>query len=283
MKMLRTLFITGSVLLLLSSCGGREAPATSVTDTPPVQPKQETQPVPITPEETIIEGDQTQEECTTVNDTDGLPLLTAYITRPDVSGLVDGAAKKAIDRYYDELYRKEAEWWTGDLVNFARENKKAAEDYGSEFMPFSIAETSEIVYDGSAFVSIRRDLETYTGGAHGSHAVSCENFRKSDGSLVKLAELFREADYKNALLQLLTQTIEGMEKQQSLYDNWQELLDQTFDADRFLIGPEALTIVYQEYDIAPYALGVQTFPLSYADLSNVLIEPFLREIYGGKE
>ncbi len=211
----------------------------------------------------MVDGGDTREEAIIIKDTDGLPLVSTYVTRPDVTGLVESAAKKAIERYYDDLYRQEQEWWTDGLVDFARENKKAAADYGGDFLPFTV----------------------YTGGAHGSHAVSCDNFRKSDGSLVKLSELFRDGSYQDVLLEHVAAYIRNSlpENAPALYDNWEDTLKSTFDENHFFIDREALTIVYQEYDIAPYTSGAQFFPVAYADISNELSESFLRDIYGGKE
>lgn len=288
MKMLRTLFLTGSMLMMLCSCGDQKEPAAQNADTiPPASSNQDEQAPAEQPSETVIDGDDTNEEMTVIKDTDGLPLLTASVTRPNLAGLVEGSAKKAIDRYYDDLYQQEQAWWAEDLVDFARENKKAAADYGGDFLPFSVIETNQIAYDGDAFLSIRRDLSTYTGGAHGSNAISFDNFRKSDGSLVQLSELFRDDDYKALLVQKISEKIEAMQKNPDnnifFYENWSSTLESTFDETHFSIGGEALTIVYQEYDIAPYAAGVQMFPIAYADISNELNETFLRDIYGGKE
>lgn len=286
MKLLRTLWTASLLVALLCACGGSDTTSSEPAQeaAPPKAPEQETVQPSEEPEQSVIEGGDLGEETTVIRDSsDGLTLLTASIIRPNVDGLVEGAAKKAIERYYDNLYREEKEWWTGGLVDFARENKKAAADYGGDFLPFSVQETNEIVYDGSAFLSIKRDLEMYTGGAHGSHIVSCENFRKSDGSLVGLGELFRAADYKEALLRRIASWVLQNGFGGDYYENWEEMLDTNFDESSFCIGREALTVFYQEYDIAPYAAGAQYFPVSYADISNELSEPFLRDIYGGKE
>lgn len=288
MKMLRTLFLTGSVLMMLCACGEQKEPAAQDADTvPPASSNQDEQAPADQPTETVVNGEDTNEEMTVIKDTDGLPLLTASVTRPNLSGLVEGSAKKVIDRYYDDLYRQEQAWWKEDLVDFARENKKAAANYGGDFMPYTVEETNQIIYNGNTFLSIRRDLSTYTGGAHGSNAISCDNFRKSDGSPVQLAELFRDGNYKELLVQNITEQIKSMlenpDNEAFFSVDWPGALESTFDESHFFIGGEALTIVYQEYDIAPYAAGPQLFQIAYADISNELSETFLRDIYGGKE
>ena len=292
MNILRTLLLTSLLLAWLSACGGKtepNRPATEPLETEPsaaagqdaAKPDEDTEP-------SVIEGSEIEEETIEIKDSaDGQPLLTACVTRPDVTGLVDGAAKRAIDRYYDACYREEKEWWVGGLADFARENKKSAADCGGTFLPFTVMESSEIVYDGSAFLAIRRDVEAYTGGAHGSHMVYCENFRKADGELVTMADVFRTEDYKSVILSQIAdrssqEDTEGEYSGRDFYQNWDEMLDRSFDESSFFIGPESLTIVYQEYDIAPYSAGTQTFLVSYSDISNELSERFLQEIYGGK-
>lgn len=288
MKMLRTLFLTGSVLMMLCACGEKTEPAAQDTDVvPPASSNQDEQAPTNQPAETVVDGDETKEEMTVIKDTDGLPLLTASVTRPNLSGLVEGSAKKTIDRYYDDLYQQEQKWWEEDLIDFARENKKAAANYGGDFLPYTVEETNQIIYNGDTFLSIRRDLSAYTGGAHGSNAISCDNFRKSDGSLVQLSELFRSNNYKELLVQNIAEQIKSMQenpdKEAFFSGDWPDALENTFDESHFLISGEALTIVYQEYDIAPYAAGPQLFQIAYADISNELSETFLRDIYGGKE
>lgn len=168
MKLLRILIVTSLLLALLCACGEREAPDGPAQEAAPTPPEPEQAEPAEEPAQVTIDGGDSGEEMTVIKDSaDGQPLLTAYIMRPNVDGLVDGAAKKAIDRYYDDLLREEKDWWTGGLVDFARENKKAAADYGGDFLPFTIYATNEIVYDGGAFLSIRRDTEMFTGGAHG--------------------------------------------------------------------------------------------------------------------
>lgn len=304
MKMLRTLFLTGSVLMMLCACGERKEPAAEA-DPPAAPTAGQDEPAPAAqpePEDTLLENggdgetkekaeqpappetpETPEEDVTVIKDSDGSPLLTACVTRPALSDLVEGAALKAINRYYDDLYRQEQDWWSEDLVDFARETKKASADYGGSFLPFTVNESSQVLYNGEAFLSVRRDLATYTGGAHGSNAISCDNFRKSDGSLVQLSELFREDNYKEILLQKMTEQIESAGDSMMLSANWPSTLESTFDETHFLIEDEALTIVYQEYDIAPYAAGAQLFRITYADLSNDLDESFLRDIYGGKK
>lgn len=287
MKMLRTLFLASLLLAQLCACGNPQAASNPTPDAPSAEPpKQETSAAEKKelPFETISDDAEPDEETTTIEDsTDGQPLLTACIVRPNVDGLVEDAVKKTIDRYYDELYREEKAWWTGGLVDFARENKKNAADYGGNFFPFSVRESSEIVYDGEAFLSIQRDTEVYTGGAHGSHVVSCENFRKTDGSLVSLKDLFRIDSYKEVLLHHMAGWVANQNISADYYEGWEEMLDTNFNENSFSIGGEALTVFYQEYDIAPYAAGAQALPIPYADISNELSESFLRDIYGGKK
>lgn len=281
MTIRRALLISILLLTLLSACGRKETDISPEIESDPPAQQQPEEPAT----QTVIEGEEVSEEQTVIKDTDGTPLVTVSITQPDVTDLVEGAAKKEIDAYYEELYRTEKKWWSGELVEFARENKKAAEDYGGEFYPFTVNETNEVMYDGEAFLSIKRDYEIYTGGAHGSNIIYCENFRKADGSLLQLTDVFRIEAYKPVVLNAIAASIEAEQAagESVYYADWEALIDTCFDENAYYLGDEALTFIYQPYDVAPYSAGVRYFPVSYADISNELSESFLRSIYGGKK
>lgn len=120
----------------------------------------------------------------------------------------------------------------------------------------------------------------YTGGAHPNTVIQCLNFDRRTGRVLPKEEVFdmnRQTDICGLLLQAIieesnrkmeTDTITSLQGLQT----YGILLDGTaFIPDNFLLQKEAVTFVYNNYDIAPYSAG--RFILS---LPNSALQPYFK-------
>ena len=117
--------------------------------------------------------------------------------------------------------------------------------------------------------------EGYSGGAHGWHIALGQTFRKSDGRRIDY-DIFRE-ESKDELAQLVRDNLftQFFESDKEEFENG--LLIENPD---FFPLPESapyftadgVNFIYQQYEIAPYALGLPSCVISYD-----LIEPFLTQ------
>lgn len=120
-------------------------------------------------------------------------------------------------------------------------------------------------------------IETYQGGAHGSHMIYYLNFDPETGEKITSADVFAE-DKKEQLLALLTnqllkdmncKTVEQLRDETSI-----TLLGDLYVDENFLIDRDGIDFVYNTYDIAPYSAGVISIRLSFKQLAGVLTERF---------
>ena len=125
------------------------------------------------------------------------------------------------------------------------------------------------------YVTYYYSHEGFSGGAHGWHISQGQTFRKSDGRRVDY-DIFRE-ESKDELAELVKDNIftQYFESDKEQFENG--LLVENPD---YFPLPETtpyftsdgVVFVYQQYEIAPYALGLPNCVISYD-----LIEPFLTQ------
>jgi hypothetical protein len=61
-----------------------------------------------------------------------------------------------------------------------------------------------------------------------------------------------------------------MESPDIYFDNYEELVEQTFNENSFYFTPEGVVIYFQLYHIAPYSSGIREFLLPY---NKCIIDP----------
>jgi hypothetical protein len=108
---------------------------------------------------------------------------------------------------------------------------------------------------GPDIVSIRQSVATYTGGAHGAHHVIGLNYDKN-GKALTLDDAL--AMTKLTLSQLSTQVTQELKAKLGrdfLFPEGAAPDRKNFET--FLISPDKVTFVFQEYQVAPYVAGMQ--------------------------
>ncbi len=161
------------------------------------------------------------------------------------------------------------------LVRFAQETyyPEAVEDYKNRqdenypFTPYELQRPFTITYGHNCFVSLYLDEYVYTGGAHGMTTRTSDTWDARSGRRIALADLFPQGyDYEEVLIQLINEEIalRVAQDEGTYFDNYPELTKEYFDPQSFYLTPDALTIYYQQIEIAPYSTGIPTFAFPYA-------------------
>ena len=110
------------------------------------------------------------------------------------------------------------------------------------------------------------DQYEYTGGAHGPpQGVTNLNLQKC--GLVKPALVQCPPDCRDYIQEMEAQ----IAKHPDIYfENYRELIRETFNENSFYCTPRGIVVYYQQYDIAPYASGIREFEIPY---SNCVMNP----------
>ena len=115
-------------------------------------------------------------------------------------------------------------------------------------------------------------LDYYEGGAHGISQHLTINFEQSTGRQLTLSDVFVPG-YERPLSTILQKAlcayagadnIKGLKNQGYLYS-----MDM-FPSENFILGEDAITFIYNPYEIAPYEKGSIELKLSYSEVDDFL-------------
>lgn len=141
--------------------------------------------------------------------------------------------------------------------------------------------TIKKVYETEQFITLEASTYWYGGGAHGGASLSGATFRKSDGRKFDKSMIANEQALHPLLEKGLIKAFE-VKNREELGD---ALMLSTASGDddaetklMFLRLPETqpwltkagMMLVYQQYEIGPYAVGMPTVAIPYSKLKNFL-------------
>ena len=116
----------------------------------------------------------------------------------------------------------------------------------------------------------------FTGGAHGSTVIQTYTFDLANDRLIRLDDLFTNT---NDALAIIAPLVE-----ESLTTTLGDMLDADWLAQgsgtdpqnyqTFSLDANSITFYFQQYQVAPYAAGLQTVTIPLAQLSSILAPDF---------
>lgn len=191
-------------------------------------------------------------------------VLTYTITYPRFSDSRYEMALAAINFYYQVKALALQGRVKNELLPQAVEQYQFNHKNGYPTMVYEVLETFEVTYNAACIVSLFCDTYEFTGGAHGTTTRASQTWNLQKLRMLQLDDLTGPGcDYREILFAEITRQIE---KEPDLYfENYSELLRQTFDKSHFYCTPEGIVVYYQQYDIAPYSSGIRTFLIPYSD------------------
>lgn len=139
---------------------------------------------------------------------------------------------------------------------------------------FWLEKTVAILYQSPAIVSIKFDTSAYTGGAHPNYAATFTSFNATTGGGVTLDEVL-VAGYRPRLTRIAENEFRarhdikpGMTLRDAGYVFFK---NDTFALnDNFWFGPDGVTFFYNNYEIAPYAMGPTDVLLTYPAIRELI-------------
>ena len=161
--------------------------------------------------------------------------------------------KKAInlEKYCKEVLYKQAK----ELYEYNSKN-------GYPIMVFDIVLKFTITYNYDSLISLYYDQYIYTGGAHGNTIRTSQTWDLNIAKLLPFSYFFNNNPYfiLNILNEINKQIAEQIKNNENQYfDNYCELVIETFNPKNFYLFPNYIEVYFQQYDIAPYSSGIPTF------------------------
>ncbi|MEQ8175848.1 MAG: DUF3298 and DUF4163 domain-containing protein [Syntrophomonadaceae bacterium] len=200
---------------------------------------------------------------------EGVTVLTYRIEYPEFASDTYKKTIRAINQYYKDkalalqnyfrtkLYRMAVDQYLDDIKN------------GFPVRVFEGLQIFKVTYDKACIISLYFDNYQYTGGAHGLTVRTSQTWNLKTGKMIKLRELYNcRGNYKSYIKNKIIEQIK--ENPDSYFENYEELVEQTFDVNNFYCTPQGVVVYFQQYDIAPYASGIREFLLPY---NRCIIDP----------
>lgn len=146
------------------------------------------------------------------------------------------------------------------------ENAKELYEYnvanGYPVMVYEVIAEYTITYNEDFIVSLYQDEYQFTGGAHGNTIRSSQNWDLRVGKRLPLCYFYPKNPYyvidilKQINSQIKKQIEEGINQ---YFENYCELVLETFRLNSYYVVPNGIIIYFQQYDIAPYSSGIPIF------------------------
>lgn len=147
------------------------------------------------------------------------------------------------------------------LIKSAIKNYQDSLESGNPVLPYELVSTYQLTENCGHLISGYTDCYQFTGGAHGNTIRSSETWNISKGCRLSLTELCA-CGYSQLLRQIKAEIKRQIACQsENYFDNYEELVDQTFNTCQFYVEKGKVVIYFQQYDIAPYSTGIPTFQI----------------------
>ena len=186
--------------------------------------------------------------------------------------LADETVQKAIN---DDLKLLQTEFMQrlGELFAAANEYTAAMADAGIDDALFAMDLKVRDAYVNGDILSIVLEEYCYTGGAHGSSLRCAFNYDLNDGHLLAWEEISADS---SALAKTLKEYIIAQASSNSyddyyFFDYYEEYLDSAFGDGTWYFSNEGLTIIYNQYTIAPYAAGIIEFTIPLEEIEQLAL------------
>jgi hypothetical protein len=142
---------------------------------------------------------------------------------------------------------------------------------GMESFNWSKIKETRILHNEHYILSLEYHDYGYTGGAHG---LSVSRFQVVDlrsGRLLSLDEIFRP-DYRNDLRDIINSEARkayGLDSRQGLTEAgfFSDFID---PSENFYMTKDGIGFFYNQYEVAPYAMGPVSIFVSYSSLKRIL-------------
>ncbi len=168
----------------------------------------------------------------------------------------------------NEAYRREAQAAEAEALEAFAEQRD--DEY---FRGWETLQRGTAAQIGVNAVGVRLLVWAYTGGAHGNGGTLCSLVDLRTGKFAAPGDVFSGADWRAKLVPRVDSGLRRLFKTKPGFSDAvprEELLEALKADTRFCWGEAALTIVFDPYEVGPYAHGMYEVVLPYANLAALL-------------
>ena len=213
---------------------------------------------------------QILEETLTVRDKE---VLHYRITYPKFVSSAFRRSLAQINRFYQRKAREYRQHCR--TVLYAQAAEQVLYDPEGQFpiVPYEAILDFCITYNDDCVLSLYFDRYEFTGGAHGNTVRFSDTWGLQSGRRLPVSAFIAQPVYYKTFLidKVLDQMRENIEAGEATYfEPHKSNVIENFHPENYFLARKGLVIYYQQYDIAPYSSGIQTFLIPY---SRTVLKP----------
>ncbi len=187
-------------------------------------------------------------------------------TESDVAKSINTAIKNQVIKALQigELNNSTAKSVEESIENFNQEFTNFISDFPESAQEWEAQIDGEVIFKAQDIISVSLTAYTNTGGAHGSLNISLLNFDAATGKLIDNNALFSDIEgFK---------TIAKKHFETSIKDKDLLLDRETFQLPENIgYSDDGIILLYNTYEIAPYATGIIEFNIPFDDAKPYLV------------
>lgn len=162
-------------------------------------------------------------------------------------------------------------------AQFFTDYQRVQEETDMQPMPWAVEAVGELIYQSETIITVAMSSYQFTGGAHPNTYTAFLNFDRQTGQLLKWPDILVDS---TAFAHLAEQQFR---KARQIGSN--TALDKAgffwggafHPPSNFSLEENGLRLFYNNYEIAPYALGPTDFVITYSQLSDVVKPKFIAQ------
>lgn len=162
-----------------------------------------------------------------------------------------------------------------EAVRFARklyDEDKKLEKEEQMFLVFSTEITMKEVYRNNKVLCVSQDVYRFMGGAHPLTTIALFTFDLKTGKTVELKDIVIDEEKFLAIVEKYLRKEHEIPANQSLQEagfmyGSMDLLPLPID---YSIDENGLHLVYNQYEIAPYAMGISSLTIPFSELDKII-------------
>lgn len=204
----------------------------------------------------------------------GVQMVKASVEYPVFSSRRFAPAVRNMNAYYEAMALRALKYAATSMRHAAIADYKYRKENGYPFNPYELDLNSVVTYNHNCVVSLYNDQYEYTGGAHGNVIRTSETWDLKTGKMISLKDLFPgNPRYAEQIKREIKRQIAAqLQSDPGIYfENYDELVEQTFNEEHFFLTNGSLVIYFQQYDIAPYSSGLPEFQIAHGTIPMMRI------------
>lgn len=145
------------------------------------------------------------------------------------------------------------------------------EQDSSATFPWYMHAGIDFCFLGKNYVKADFSMDTYTGGAHGNANFTTYMIDAETASIVRLEDICTDIPQLEKRAEVVFRKIYGMNATANLSEEGFWFTDNIFHLNRnFSFENKTLTFIFNQYEIAPYSMGVFYIELPFAEINDLL-------------